>query len=273
MRIALLDHETARSDHTAESLRRDLDVDDEYVACRVFDCVEQLRPTLRPTLREDTFDLLLLEWNVPDLDGVDLMHWVRNFLKSTMAIVLIGSRQTERDVSGTLGLGADDYVVRPFRTPELCARIERLMAQRAARERGAAARTGWALDPLERSVGFRTADGHAHEVALTEREFRLTRALFRHLGRAVSRSYLGEMLSLPDEDAHSRALDSHIYRLRHKLRLDATCGLDLQTVYGRGYRLEQTGRASVSARHAMAALRAGGLPPPAPDADTPRPGS
>ena len=196
---------------------------------------------LRKSLRQETFDLLVLDWNVPDLDGVELLHWLRSFQKSEVPVIMLSSRSAERDVAGALGIGADDYVVKPFRTMELCARIRRLMTRQpsltaaAEQERFGA----WRFDQPNLCVHFKSTDGAVTRIALTDREFRLALALFRHLGHAVSRAYLLEKLGVHGEEMPSRALDSHIYRLRSKLGLHSASGLRLQTVYGRGYRLER----------------------------------
>ncbi|MEJ7686978.1 MAG: response regulator transcription factor [Variovorax sp.] len=184
--------------------------------------------------------MLVLDWNVPDLDGVELLHWLRNFLKSDVPVIMLSSRSAERDVAGALGVGADDYVVKPFRTLELCARIRRLMNRRPAPAAMEVERFGgWKFDRSQLSVYFTDTDGASQHIPLTDREFRLALALFRHTGQPVSRAYLLEVLGVAGGEMPSRALDSHVYRLRNKLSLHSASGLRLQTVYGRGYRLER----------------------------------
>ncbi len=237
MRIAVLDDDPTQLGYLVHALKRGLDTGEESITCVPFDKGE----TLRKSLRQETFDLLVLDWNVPDLDGVELLHWLRSFQKSDVPVIMLSSRSAERDVAGALGIGADDYVVKPFRTMELCARIRRLLTRQpsltaaAEQERFGA----WRFDQPNLCVHFKGKDGTLSRIALTDREFRLALALFRHMGHAVSRTYLLEKLGVHGEEMPSRALDSHIYRLRSKLGLHSASGLRLQTVYGRGYRLER----------------------------------
>jgi DNA-binding response OmpR family regulator len=237
MRIAVLDDDPTQLGYLVHALKRGLDTGEESITCVPFDKGE----TLRKSLRQETFDLLVLDWNVPDLDGVELLHWLRSFQKSDVPVIMLSSRSAERDVAGALGIGADDYVVKPFRTMELCARIRRLLTRQpsltaaAEQERFGA----WRFDQPNLCVHFKAPDGTLTRIPLTDREFRLALALFRHLGHAVSRAYLLEKLGVHGEEMPSRALDSHIYRLRSKLGLHSASGLRLQTVYGRGYRLER----------------------------------
>ena len=118
-----------------------------------------------------------------------------------------------------LGVGADDYVVKPFRMIELCARIRRLMARRPTPPVLEVNRFGdWKFDYSDLSVDdFIDPEEKPRRILLTEREFRLALALFRHTGQPVSRAYLLECVGLPPRETASRALDSHVYRLRNKL--------------------------------------------------------
>ena len=81
-------------------------------------------------------------------------------------------------------------------------------------------------------------DAPPQQHMLSDREFKLALTLFQHMGGIVSRAHLLESAGYSGEELPSRTLDSHMYRLRNKLGLDAERGLSLRTVYGRGYRLE-----------------------------------
>jgi DNA-binding response OmpR family regulator len=234
MRIAVLDDDPTQLSYLVHALARQLDLGDEVISCCPFSQGE----ALRRSLRQETYDLLVLDWNVPDLDGADLLNWLRNFQKSEVPVIMLSSRSSERDVASALGIGADDYVVKPFRTLELCARIRRLVARRPVATSTEVERfEDWKFDHPSLSVNFTTPDGTIQRISLTDREFRLALALFRHTGQPVSRAYLLETLGVHGEEMPSRALDSHVYRLRNKLSLHSASGLRLQTVYGRGYRL------------------------------------
>lgn len=249
MRIAVLEDDPHQLMHAVQALDRHLAIADEDISTIPFESGE----ALRRALRTETFDALILDWGVPDLDGIDLLRWLRWIKQDDVPVLMLTSRGAERDVAEALGLGADDYVAKPFRAIELCARVRRLLTRRLAGPAGSASaapiisteRFGpWVFDRSTLSV---TIDTTAQTFVLTDREFKLVLALFRHLGRPVSRTYLLESSGHRGDAVSSRALDSHIYRLRNKLGLHAGNGVRLQTVYGQGYRLEW---ADESADHA-----------------------
>jgi len=239
MRIAVLDDnptQLALLDHT---LTHELALPDEVVSCTPFMAGEKLRHVLR----NEVFDLLILDWNVPDLDGLELLCWLRCQQKSEVPVILLSSRSSERDVAEALRIGADDYIVKPFRPIELCARVRRLLLRRGtpvAKEQ--VERFGaWTFDraSLSATITFSEASTPARHFSLTDREFRLVLTLFRNAGTPVSRDYLLESAGYSaEEGVTSRLLDSHVYRLRNKLGLQSGNGVCLQTIYGQGYRLE-----------------------------------
>jgi len=236
MRIAVLEDEPAQMSHLVDMLENHLlNKVDEPVSCVPFYSGEDLRGALRT----ESFDLLVLDWNVPDLDGLQLLAWLRRQRESTVPVVMLSARNSERDAVCALDAGADDYIVKPFRPLELAARLRRLVAPPQPTAKGAQERFGnWLFDRGASSVQFQWAPGERPRwVSLSASEFHMALALFRNLGRPVSRAHLLERVGRCSEPS-SRALDSQIYRLRTKLRLNAENGLQLHTVYGQGYRLE-----------------------------------
>lgn len=216
-------------------LERQLPMSHETMMCVPFHRGE----TLQRALRRDTFDLLILDWNVPDFDGLELLSWLRKQQENSVPVLMLSARTSERDVSDALSAGADDYMAKPLRSLELVARIRRLLARRHFAPTASPEDFGrWVFDRSSSTVHIdANVVASAHRVKLSESEFRLATVLFRNIGRAVSRSYLLECVGYPG-DTPTRALDSQIYRLRVKLALNAANGLRLRTVYGLGYRLE-----------------------------------
>lgn len=237
MRIALLDDDPAQLVQLTTALKVAIVRDDE-ISCVTF----SLGETLRRALRRETFDVLVLDWNVPDLDGTALLQWLRKERGDDTPVIMLSSRASEKDVAAALRIGADDYIIKPFRPIELRARIERLVTRRSVVKKDNSARFGdWTFDGVSKTVVVDTSsrDGASASVsvALRQREYQLALVLFQNLGKAVSRNYLIEKSGYESEESPSRALDSHIYRLRKKLALDGTNGLWLQTLYGHGYML------------------------------------
>ncbi|CAN5272402.1 response regulator transcription factor [soil metagenome] len=245
MRIAILDDDPVQIDQLLRILKAPLNSDYEETTCVPFAEGEHLRRALR----RETFDLLVLDWNLPDLDGVELLHWLREEKRDLTPVLMLSARTSEKDVARALTRGADDYVIKPFRPLELRARLARLYKRPATvnTEPHNLKFGSWHFDRFHGTVSFAPESGsdggtriEPRTTQLTESEFKLALALFRNMGNAVSRSYLIEKAGYDGDDATSRTLDSHIYRLRGKLTLTGERGYVLRTVYGKGYRLEAT---------------------------------
>jgi DNA-binding response OmpR family regulator len=198
-------------------------------------------------LRRESFDLVILDWSIPSMDGLELLRWLRLWKGSSVPVLMISSKGAEEDVAEALNSGADDYITKPFRPVELRARVLRLLKRSKPQSLdGGPLNVGrWTLDPGS-ATSCPTAESPGTEperYTLTSREFSLILLLFSRLGQTVSRGHLLETAGYETDEAPSRTLDSHIYRLRKKLGLEAERGLSLRTVYGRGYRLEATQQA------------------------------
>ena len=240
MRIAILEDDPNQLSHLVRTLEQLLTIGETNVTCITF----SNGSTLQQALRRESFDLLVLDWNVPGLAGVELLQWLRKWQTDKVPVLMLSSRASEHDVVQALNLGADDYIVKPFRPLELRARVQRLMARRERHAPSDGERFGrWEFERVSQSVLIHPAPGDdaaPQRHALTDREFKLALTLFQHMGDTVSRAHLLESAGYSNEELPSRTLDSHIYRLRSKLGLEAESGLSLRTVYGRGYRLEAT---------------------------------
>jgi DNA-binding response OmpR family regulator len=238
MRIAVLEDDPDQLTHLVRTLEQLLSMGETTVACTAFTD----GAVLQQMLRRESFDLLVLDWNVPGLEGVELLKWLRTWQRDQVPVLMLSSRASEQDVAQALNFGADDYMVKPFRPLELRARVQRLMARRSPVAQPDQEHFGrWEFDRLTQSVLVHPVppdNAPAERHALTYREFKLALTLFQHMGGVVSRAHLLESAGYSSQELPSRTLDSHIYRLRSKLGLEAARGLSLRTVYGRGYRLE-----------------------------------
>jgi DNA-binding response OmpR family regulator len=260
MRVAILEDDAIQLAALTKVLQTHLSVGTEPVVCHPYMQGE----ALKRALRYETFDLLILDWNLPDLDGTELLHWVRQFQDNEVPVIMLTSRAGERDVVRALQLGADDFVVKPYKPLELCARAKRLlsrtvkiakpMGKPAAERSNIEAFGAWVFDrvnscvwlpgslPAEvMSAGYEPRSLTAYTASatrLSDRELRLALTFFRNTGRPLSRGHLLECLGYSAEELSTRTLDSHVYRLRVKLALNEKNGVKLQTVYGQGYRLE-----------------------------------
>jgi two-component system response regulator RegX3 len=178
------------------------------------------------------FDLLLLDWLMPDVSGESVLRELRARSGPDLPVIVVTARDAEADVVGALRLGADDYVVKPPKAQELLARIEAI-ARRARIGRAVPMRAG----RFEIDFGRRAVLLDGREIALTLKEFDLASHLFRNPGTLVTRAQLLESIWSVGADVDTRTVDTHASRVRRKLGLDGRAGWTLQSVYGYGYRL------------------------------------
>lgn len=181
-------------------------------------------------------DLLLLDWMLPDGNGLEIADWVRSSANARLPIIFLTVRGTESDLVRGLEIGADDYVIKPARRRELMARIaavfRRLGVDSVESEQ-------FGLAPYEVDARRRRIAFNGSEVELTQREFDLAMYLFRRQGRIVSRDALLENVWNLGTSVATRTLDTHVSRLRKKLALNGQNGWRLVAIYQHGYRLEQ----------------------------------
>lgn len=178
-------------------------------------------------------DLVLLDIMLPGKNGLDVLRSIRQ--DGATPVILVTARAEESDHIVGLELGADDYVVKPFRPREVMARVRAVLRRAStALESGDAPLRVGPLDIDRRAV---TASISGQELQLTPTEFRLLSHLAAAPGRAFSREELLQA-ALPDSDALERVVDAHLAGARRKLEAAGAAGL-LHTVRGVGYRLSE----------------------------------
>lgn len=178
-------------------------------------------------------DLVVLDWMLPDEPGVRLLERLRRDGRyENLPVLMLTARVGEGDRVEGLTRGADDYLTKPFSTPELLARIQALL--RRSGKSGRIERGGLALD-LERHQA--SLDGQPLD--LTRREFDLLAFLARHPGRVYSREELLERVWGPEFMGTARTVDQHVAQLREKLQEDPKLPRFLETLRGVGYRFRE----------------------------------
>jgi DNA-binding response OmpR family regulator len=187
-------------------------------------------------MTRDSFDLLVLDWELPDVNGDAILAWVRANVREPVPVLFTTARDAEADIVQALKAGADDYLVKPLRKQELLARVEAL--GRRARPKPRAAEH-LRVGEFDVDVDRRVVTRHGVEMDLTQKDFDLAVFLFRNVGNLVSRGHILESVWGRTSDLNTRTVDTHVSRLRSKLGLAPENGWKLTAVYQHGYRLEQ----------------------------------
>jgi two-component system KDP operon response regulator KdpE len=184
-------------------------------------------------LRDLRFDLVVLDVNMPDLSGVETCREIR--AGSDIAIIMLTVRDDESDKVQALDAGADDYVTKPFKTPELLARIRAALRRTPAFQGPAASHL--ALGPTAIDFDTRQVTAHGKRVRLTPKEFDLLRYLVAHANKVVSHRQMLQAVWGPDYGDEVDYLRVIVNQLRKKIEAKPSRPVFLLTEPWVGYRL------------------------------------
>ena len=186
-------------------------------------------------LKRETFDVILLDWNMPGKTGLEVLEWASENLNPLPPSILITSRQDKSDIVKGLEAGAIDYIVKPESDEVIRARVEAAGRRNTAPSPETIVRYGkYELNRKDETV---TLEGKT--IVLTAKEFALIDHLFQFRDRPLSRGYLFTKIWGGHVDLETRTIDVHVSRLRAKLDLKAENGFVIRTVFGFGYRMDE----------------------------------
>jgi two-component system OmpR family response regulator len=214
MRILLVEDDTMIGEAVLDALRAE-----HYAVDWVRD--GQMADT---ALASQTYDLVLLDLGLPRRDGLDVLRGLRA-RKSAVPVLVATARDAVSDRIAGLDAGADDYVVKPYDTHELLARIRALIRRSAGRGEPVYSHKGVTLDPATREA---TVNGEP--VKLSAREWAVLEPMLARPGVVFSRAQLEEKLYGWKDDVSSNAVEVYVHGLRKKLGADL-----IETVRGLGY--------------------------------------
>ncbi|NBX77044.1 MAG: DNA-binding response regulator [Proteobacteria bacterium] len=189
-------------------------------------------------LESKSFDLLILDWMLPGISGLDICKKIRQAgSKFEMTpILLVTARAQTSDIVLGLEMGADDYITKPFDLSVFLARVRALL-----RRAGRVVEVG---TENQIQIGHLVLDSERHEVRchadlvdLTPSEFKLLHAMMKNRGRVLTRERLIELVQGEGVSVIDRAIDTHIFGLRKKL---GECANLVETIRGVGYRVADT---------------------------------
>lgn len=229
MHIGILEDDPLQSRFLQMALK---DWGEEAAHIDVFERASQLLKALQ----KETFDLLIVDWYLPDADGMHLVQRLRQDFGWLGPILFITASQGKDDVVMALESGADDFLTKPIRPTELRARLSALTRRAEINKNMTAERLSFGVYTLASNSHSILLRGQ--NIPLTPREYDLAALFLSHIGRLFSREHILEMVWGISADISTRTIDTHISRLRKKLAFDGQYGLRLKSVYQYGYRLE-----------------------------------
>ncbi len=182
-------------------------------------------------------DLVILDLNLPGMDGLDVAREIRR--KSDTPIIMVTARVEETDRLIGLELGADDYITKPFSPREVVARVRAVLRRAGSpRVKNNVLRSG----SLEIDLDAHTVSREEETIDLTPTEFKLLETLAARPGRVFSRLQLLEASQGDAYEGYERTIDAHIKNLRAKIEPDTKNPYYIETVFGIGYRFVKASR-------------------------------
>lgn len=182
----------------------------------------------------ESFDLVILDLNLPQMDGLSVLRAMRDRQNRAAVLILTARGSAEERIRG-LDLGADDYMVKPFDVGELEARVRSLLRRQAGLRASTVSFGVVVLDLTSRSF---LADGVALDIPARERA--LLELLFTRAGKVVAKEAIVQSLTSLDDDLSGNAIEQYVSRLRKRL---APHGLTVRTARGIGYYLDKLAEA------------------------------
>lgn len=182
-------------------------------------------------LLKDSFDLIILDLILPDMPGEDICGIIRE--SSDLPIIMLTAKSSEEDRIKGLGIGADDYVVKPFSPRELVARVKAHL-----RRAGKSKKTilSYNRGALRINIADHEVFKEDRQVILTPTEFKILLSLAENPSRILSREQIVNIVLGYDFEGYDRTIDAHVKNLRHKIEKDSKEPEFIKTVYGLGYK-------------------------------------
>ncbi|MFO7603530.1 MAG: response regulator transcription factor [Gammaproteobacteria bacterium] len=186
-------------------------------------------------LKRETYDLVIQDWMMPDLDGEAVLARLRSNPEQNIPVIFVTSRSREDDIAHILNLGADDYITKPVHEKELLARIAAVTRRTMPEQH----KQSLEVAPYLIDVASHSVSKDSVPLNLTQKEFDLVLFLFRNTGKLLSRGHILSSVWGHEDGFSTRTVDTHMSRIRKKLDINPDNGWKLSAIYHQGYRLER----------------------------------
>ena len=177
---------------------------------------------------------VILDLMLPGMTGEEICQAIRR--QSRVPIIMLTARTQEEDVLNGLGLGADDYVTKPFSVKQLYARMEAILRRTASELKPLSQKLSWNVNDLQIDFEHSEARKQGELLSLTPSEWKILSALIQHPKKVFSRDNLIDLVFGPDFDGYDRVIDTHIKNLRKKVETNPKSPVYVKTVHGIGYK-------------------------------------
>ena len=184
-------------------------------------------------ITRNTFNLAVLDIKMPKLDGIELLRKIKE--KNDIPVIFLTSKDDELDEALGLGIGADDYITKPFSQRLLLARIKAVL-RRSINDRNTSKKNNTIIGNLTLDVDRHLCSWKENEIKLTVTEFLLLQSLASRPGHVKTRDQLMDAAYGDDVYLEDRTIDSHIKRIRRKFKLFDNEFNKIETLYGIGYK-------------------------------------
>jgi len=185
------------------------------------------------SVRKQPPDILILDWQLPDCEGIDVLEKLRDTLAFEGPVLFATAKDSEEDVVRGLASGADDYLIKPLRQAELLARLAAIWRRIGHDGDGCLS-----LGSIELDRDNKRARIDGEDVSLTPTEFKLAVCLFSNVDKLLSREFLLREVWGVGAELDTRTVDVHMSRIRKLLGIGPDMGYCIKTIYRHGYRLE-----------------------------------
>ena len=225
LNVAILEDEVAQSQLISTWLQAS------GYNCKEFHTGQALLDELESTC----YDLMLVDWELPDINGPEVMRTIRHEFKLETPIIFITSRDSEEDIVKALDSGADDYLVKPVRQYEFLARVKANTKRNQINNKTI---TQIEHKPYSFNSSNQQALINGEIIELSSKEFELAFYIFSNEGELLDRKKILSAVWQQEADLNTRTVDTHMSIIRKKLSIGPENGWRLKSIYGHGYRLE-----------------------------------